>query len=141
MTPEVLLRKLSYLRQLLADLAPYERASLAQILADHYKLERIFELLVVATTDIVNHKLAERGLIPVSYRDSYKVAAEQNLLPSELAERLQDAASMRNVIVHLYERVDYTILRDSIGPALRDFSQVVALFEAQLDADSSNDLN
>ena len=133
MAPEVLLRKLFYLRQLLADLTPYESAGLEQILADHYKLERIFELLVVATTDILNHKLAERGLIPDSYRDSYKLAAEQGLLPPELAARLQDAASMRSVIVHLYERVDYTILRDSIGPALRDFSQVVALFEAQLD--------
>jgi uncharacterized protein YutE (UPF0331/DUF86 family) len=136
MAPEVLLRKLSYLRQLLADLAPYEKASLEQILADHYKLERIFELLVVATTDILNHKLAEDGLVPDSYRDSYKLAAEQDLLPSELAIRLQDAASMRNVIVHLYEQVDYTILRDSIGPALRDFSQVVALFDAQLDGES-----
>jgi uncharacterized protein YutE (UPF0331/DUF86 family) len=95
----------------------------------------------VATTDIVNHKLAESGLIPDSYRDSYKLTAEQGLLPSELAERLQNTAAMRNVIVHLYERVDYIILRDTIGPALRDFSQVVALFEAQLDGDRPNDLN
>jgi uncharacterized protein YutE (UPF0331/DUF86 family) len=139
MAPDVLLRKLSYLRQLLADLAPYENAGLDQVLADHYKLERIFELLVVATTDILNHQLAERGLIPDSYRDSYKLAAGHGLLPPDLAERLQDAASMRNVIVHLYERVDYAILRASIGPALRDFSEVVALFAAQLEDESHDD--
>ena len=132
MAPDVLLRKLNYLRQLLADLAPYENATLDQVLADHYKLERIFELLVVAATDILNHKLAERNLMPQSYRDSFKLANEQDLLPPDLAERLQDAASMRNVIVHLYERVDYKILHDSINPALRDFSQFVALFEAQI---------
>jgi uncharacterized protein YutE (UPF0331/DUF86 family) len=136
---DVLLRKLSYLRQLLADLAPYENATLDQVLTDHYKLERIFELLVVATTDILNHKLAERGLIPDSYRDSYKLAARQGLLPADLAERLQDAASMRNVIVHLYERVDYAILRDSIAPALRDFREVVALFEDQVEDESQHD--
>ncbi len=33
MAPEVLLRKLSYLRRLLADLAPYENASLNQVVA------------------------------------------------------------------------------------------------------------
>jgi hypothetical protein len=90
-TPEVLLRKLSYLRQLLADLAPYENVTLERGAADHYKLERIFELLVVATTD---------------------------------------------VIVHLYERVDYAILHDGIRPALHDFSQVVALFEGQIGDES-----
>jgi uncharacterized protein YutE (UPF0331/DUF86 family) len=133
--PDVLLRKLAYLRQLLADLALYENADLDQVLADHYKLERIFELLVVTATDILNHKLAERALTPDSYRDAYKLAAERGLLPVDLAKRLQDAASMRNLIVHLYERIDYTILRDSIAPALRDFRQFVALFEEQTDGE------
>jgi uncharacterized protein YutE (UPF0331/DUF86 family) len=138
MAPNVLLRKLTYLRQLLADLAPYENTTLDQVLADHYKLERIFELLVVTATDILNHKLAERDLTPDTYRDSYKLAAEQGLLPLDLTERLQDAASMRNLIVHLYERVDHTILRDSIAPALRDFSQFVALFEGQTDDEDAS---
>jgi uncharacterized protein YutE (UPF0331/DUF86 family) len=133
MAPDVLLRKLTYLRQLLADLAPYKNVTLEQVVAEHYKLERIFELLVIATTDILKHQLANRDIWPDSYRDSYKLAAKQGLLPADLAERLQDAASMRNLIVHLYERVDYTILRDSIAPALRDFSQVLAVFESQLD--------
>ncbi len=60
MAPDVLLRKLNYLRQLLADLAPYENATLDQVLADHYKLERIFELLVVAATDIL--KVNKKGI-------------------------------------------------------------------------------
>ena len=138
MAPDVLLRKLTYLRQLLADLTLYQNATLAQVLADHYKLERIFESLVVAAADILNHKLAERGLTPGTYREAYKLAAEQGLLPLDLAERLQDAASMRNLIVHLYERVDYTILRDSIAPALRDFSQFVALFEGQANDENAS---
>jgi uncharacterized protein YutE (UPF0331/DUF86 family) len=136
--PDVLLRKLTYLRQLLADLTPYKDATSQQVLADHYKLERIFELLVVTATDILNHKLAERNLTPATFRESYQLAAEQGLLPLDLAERLQDAASMQNLIVHLYERVDYAILRDSINPALHDFSQFVALFEEQVADD--NDL-
>jgi uncharacterized protein YutE (UPF0331/DUF86 family) len=130
--PEILLRKLAYLRQLLADLNPYENASLEEVITHHYKLERIFELLVVTATDIVNHQLAERNFIANSYRDTYQLAADQALLPIDLAERLKDAASMRNLIVHLYERIDYQILRDSIAPALRDFGQFIALMEKQI---------
>jgi uncharacterized protein YutE (UPF0331/DUF86 family) len=133
MVPEVFLRKLTYLRQLLADLAPFENAILAQVQAEHYKLERIFELLVMAASDILHHLLAERGITPTTYRDTFHLAAEQGLIPSDLAARLQDAAGMRNVLVHLYEQIDYSILKDSISPALHDFEQFVTLFEINLD--------
>ncbi len=53
MTPDVLLRKLTYLRHLLADLAPFESATLAQVQVEHYKLERLFELLVMTASDAV----------------------------------------------------------------------------------------
>lgn len=138
MAPEVLLRKLTYLRQLLADLAPYEQATLAEVRNEHYKIERIFEMLVVTANDILNHQLAERGLAATTYRETFNLAAEQGLLPADLAERLRDAASMRNLIVHLYECIDYSILRDNIGPALRDFRQFVTLFEKQIDDESGS---
>lgn len=133
MSSEVLLRKLRYLRQLLHDLVPFDGATLAKVQAEHYKLERIFELLVVAASDILFHSLAEQNIHPDSYRDAFKLAAEHDLLPDDLAERLQDAAAMRNVLVHLYEDIDYTILQASISPALRDFEQFIVAFEALLD--------
>ncbi|MCB8944628.1 MAG: DUF86 domain-containing protein [Ardenticatenaceae bacterium] len=133
MALDVLIRKLNYLRQLLLDLAPYEEATLAQVEADHYKLERLFELLVVTATDLLQHLLAEQQLVPDSYRAAFALAASQNILPQELADRLQQAAGMRNVIVHLYEDIDYTILHESIGLALQDFNQFVAILAARLD--------
>jgi uncharacterized protein YutE (UPF0331/DUF86 family) len=87
----------------------------------------------MAASDILFHLLAEQEISAASYRDAFKRAAEQGLLPDDLADRLQEAAAMRNLIVHLYEQIDYTILRDSIGPALRDFSQFVALLSPDLD--------
>lgn len=133
MVPDVLMRKLLYLRQLLSDLAPYENATLAEVEAEHYKLERLMELLVATATDILFHKLAEMNLAPDSYRDAFRLAGLHGLLPKDLAERLQNAAGMRNVLVHLYEDIDYQILRDSIQPALRDFSQFTAVFAEELD--------
>ena len=133
MAPEVLLRRLAQLRQLLTDLAPLEGATLAEVRSEHYKLERLFELLVAAASDILHHRLAERGLTPDSYRGAFRMAAEQGLIPGDLSERLQEAAGMRNILVHLYERIDHEILRDSIEPALRDFGKFVALLEEQLE--------
>lgn len=40
---------------------------------------------------------------------------------------------MRNVLVHLYEDIDYQILHGSIQPALQDFSQFTAVFAKGLD--------
>jgi uncharacterized protein YutE (UPF0331/DUF86 family) len=54
-------------------------------------------------------------------------------LPPDLAVRLEDAAMMRNVIVHQYQRTDFNVLHDSIAPALRDFGQLLMLLEARLD--------
>lgn len=132
MAPDVLLRKLLYLRQLLTDLAPYENATYAEVEAEHYKLERLFELLVATATDILFHKLAEMDIAPNSYREAFRLAGEHSLLPLDLAGRLQNAASMRNVLVHLYEDIDYHILFDSIQPALRDFSQFATIFAQDL---------
>jgi hypothetical protein len=67
-TPEVLLRKLTYLRQLLADLALFEGATVDEVQADHYTVERLFELLVVTASDILFHELAKQDLTPDSYR-------------------------------------------------------------------------
>lgn len=133
MTREVLTRKLNYLRQLLEDLAPYRRATYAEVTDEHYKLERLLELLVVAATDILFHLLAEQNKSPDSYRGAFKMAAAEGIIPTDLGERLQRAAGMRNILVHLYEEIDYKILHDSINPAWEDLSQFVKLIEARLD--------
>lgn len=96
-------------------------------------MERLFELLVMAASDLLFHVLADYDLTPDSYRHAFRLAAERDLIPIDLAERLQDAAGMRNVIAHLYQQIDYAILHASIGPALRDFKQFVVLFEDRLD--------
>lgn len=129
MPPEVVHRKLDVLRQLLHDLQPFARASLDEVVAEHYKVERILELLGTAAADLVQHLLAERGVVAASYRDVFRQAAAAKLLAPPLAERLEDAAGMRNVLVHLYEGIDYEILHASVGEALRDFTALVTALD------------
>jgi uncharacterized protein YutE (UPF0331/DUF86 family) len=96
------------------------------VVVEHYKVERILELLATSAADLLQHLLAERGLVASSYRDAFRQAAAAGLLDEPLALRLEEAAGMRNVLVHLYDEIDYAIVHGSIGGALEDFAALVA---------------
>jgi uncharacterized protein YutE (UPF0331/DUF86 family) len=121
--PEVRQRKLRYLEHLLADLEPFRQASLAEVEQAHYTVERILELLAMTATDLTFHLLAERGLQPQTYREGFRLAGEQGLLSPGLAQSLQAAAGLRNVLAHLYDDLDFEILHASVGVALETFRQ------------------
>ena len=46
--------------------------------------------------------------------------------------RLVNAAGLRNVLVHLYEEIDYEIVAASIGQALDDFEELFRELERRL---------
>jgi uncharacterized protein YutE (UPF0331/DUF86 family) len=132
LSPEVLARKLAKLRVFLSDLRPYEGASLNTVEEDHYRVERLLQLLVEVATDILAHELARLGVVPASYRDAVRKAVEEGLLSEELGVSLERAAGLRNVLVHLYEDLDMEILAASVEPALKDFGEFLMLFQKRL---------
>lgn len=130
MSPEVLARKLDRLRAFLSDLRPHRDRSAADVRQDPYEVERLLELLVQVSVDVLAHQLAERSVTPDSYRAVFEHAGQEGLIAQDLASRLADAAGLRNVLVHLYEEIDYEIVATSIGRAIDDFGE---LLEALLD--------
>jgi uncharacterized protein YutE (UPF0331/DUF86 family) len=122
-------RKLDTLRSLLAELEKHKGATMKEIAQDPYRVERLLELLVTAAADLLSHLLAERGEQPGTYREIFRRAGDQGLIAAELAERLEKAAGMRNVLVHLYEEIDYGIVQESVGQALRDFPALIRHLE------------
>ena len=134
MAPEVVSRKLDFLRMTLADFQRFSGSSMEQVLAEHYQIERLFELLVTAAADLIQHLLAERKVAAASYSDAFARAGRIGILPADLAAKLQDAARMRKVLVHLYEDIDYERVRDSIDPLLGDIAILIAAIETELPA-------
>lgn len=133
MTRDVLVRKLARLRGYLDDLRPHRGRSAADLEDDPYEVERLLELVVQVPVDILNHELAERGVLPESYRDSFLEAGKRGLLPDDLSEALALSAGLRNVLVHAYEEIDYEIVAASIGRALDDLSRFLEIYAERLD--------
>jgi uncharacterized protein YutE (UPF0331/DUF86 family) len=132
MTRDVLARKLRLLQGFLVDLRRHAGKTAAEVMADRYEVERLLELLVQVAVDMVGHDLAERGAVPDSYRAAFTLAGEHRLLPADLAAALADAAGMRNVLVHLYEDIDYEIVAAAVDSALSDFARFAEIYAGRL---------
>jgi len=102
--------KLRLMRQLLDDLdsvPDVDRALLERDRIVRYAIERMLTQLVELAAGINAHLAAVRlGSGPVTYRESFLLAARAGVLPQQLAEDLAPSGGLRNVLVHEYAEVD-----------------------------------
>lgn len=99
----------------------------------NFSVERLLELLVINASDILLNLFAQlKEDMPTTLKTTFLRAGELKILPEDLAQRLSDAAGMRNLLVHAYAKIDLKIIHDSIKPVLRDFSQFVEIMSAKI---------
>ena len=111
------------IRQASAQLRELSAAPEADFLADFKAVNSAKYLLVVAceaSIDICNHLAAMRGgRAPQDYSDCFRVLEEMGTLNRTLADRLSRMAKLRNLLVHMYWRIDnariYKIIREDLG--------------------------
>jgi uncharacterized protein YutE (UPF0331/DUF86 family) len=109
-----------------------ERVTLRQLRTNRDTRNMVLHAMLLsiqAGIDIAHHLIAQRGLRPpATYREAFEILAEAGVLPGELSEELADLAGYRNVLVHLYWRLDlqraYEILQQGLAP-LRQFQETV----------------
>lgn len=105
----------------------------AEFLADYRNTESAKYLLIVATEaaiDLCNYIVARRGgRAPQDYADCFAILADLKVIKPDLAKGLRQMARFRNLLVHLYWKVDnrrvYEIARDELGD-LDSFRQQVS---------------
>jgi uncharacterized protein YutE (UPF0331/DUF86 family) len=123
MSPEVIARKLARLAQYLRDMAPYRDSDYREFMADHYKVERLLELLLMTTSDIVFHLLSMKGEpAPGSYRAAFLRAGEMGIINQTISRNLALGAGLRNILVYDYEEIDHELLHRSIPQILDDLA-------------------
>lgn len=123
MSPEVLNKKLSLMTTYLNDLMPYKDISFENFMERHYEIERLIELLVMTASDIVFHLISAKGEpAPTSYKAAFLRAGEMGIISEDLSRSLALSAGLRNILVHEYEEIDYSLVHKSIPVAIRDFT-------------------
>lgn len=128
---------LDVLRDNLADLRRYGATiTLAELKssrdAQHMVLHAIF-LAAQSSIDAGTHLLAARELPKAdTYRDVFFRLADAGLLDADLARRMADWASARNIVAHRYPVLDLERLHRAITDELGDFDGFLEAVERQV---------
>lgn len=91
-----------------------------------------YRLLVAieAALALCYHVAAKRlKKVPEEYAECFAILSQNGIIPLDLSERLQKTARFRNLLVHMYWKIDYgtvyDILHGNLGD-LRTFSRAIA---------------
>ncbi len=114
------------------DWKRYRSISLADLKADRDKRNMVLHALLVsiqASIDIANHLVAANSTRrPETYRESFAILCDEGLIPEDLADQLSDLAGFRNVLVHVYWRLNldevYGVLQEDL-PTVNRFKNLV----------------
>jgi len=72
-----------------------------------HTLERYLQLIVDATLDINNHIIKELDLESAKdLKGTFYILSDNQILDQHFAQKISDVVSVRNQIVHQYEKID-----------------------------------
>jgi uncharacterized protein YutE (UPF0331/DUF86 family) len=135
------LRELAgHLRDAVRQLRELGQAPSEVFVADPRTTNSAKYLLIVAAEaalDICNHLAARRGArSPEDYADCMAIMSELGVIEPELATRLMRMARFRNLLVHLYARVNdaevHRVIREDLGDLERYLSSVGRYLKADV---------
>lgn len=91
-----------------------------------------YRLLVAieAALALCYHVSAKRlRKVPEEYAECFQILAEGGIISGELSLKLQKTARFRNMLVHMYWKLDYNVVFDILNDSLEDlrtFSREIA---------------
>jgi uncharacterized protein YutE (UPF0331/DUF86 family) len=117
----------------LGRLERFRSVSKSQFLADQDMLDlACYRLLIAieASLSLCYHVSAKRlQKVPEEYADCFAQLGKGGIIPLDLSERLQKMARFRNLLVHVYWKIDYERVYDVVQRdlgELRHFAAAVA---------------
>jgi uncharacterized protein YutE (UPF0331/DUF86 family) len=93
------------------------------------------EIIIQASLDINRHLLKEIYQIePQTNADVFIQSVEVGILSREMGVKLSEAAKLRNVLAHLYDKVDPQKVVVNITPIMRDLPIYISQVNNYLEA-------
>lgn len=93
------------------------------------KVKGSLEVAAQCVIDAALDVIARRGLgTPQTYRDAFAVLAREKIIDGALADELQGWAGLRNVLVHMYTKLDLDRVHAALSrtASLRAFHAIVS---------------
>lgn len=124
---EVLEGLLNNLKSYVKELKRLSLISKNNFLKDPDKLGSAKYHLIIAIEcclDIAHHIIASENLRkPENFADTFTVLAENKILNPEISSKLESMARFRNLLVHLYSRVENEKIYEFLQEELADFDK------------------
>lgn len=119
-------RKLILLENYKTELSKLPKKNLSEFKKDliiQKAVEKILEEMIQICIDIAKHIVVDDKLtIPDDNKGLFKVLSENGIIFPKTAGILQKMVSFRNVLVHMYEKIDVEIVYVNYRRRLGDFS-------------------
>jgi len=97
-------------------------------------VERNLELSIEQTVDVCKHLVAGLELRePETYADCFSILGESGVLEKDASERFQSMVRFRNMLIHVYDRINDEITFDIYTRRLNDFVLFVSLIRRYLE--------
>ncbi|MCY4026043.1 MAG: DUF86 domain-containing protein [Acidobacteria bacterium] len=134
--PELVAKRLAIIETSVRDLR--ELADLPAMESDIREarfVEHTLQIAIQAALDTASHIVSDDRLgEPRTNRELFDLLARAGWIPPALADTLRDMAGFRNILVHGYDTVDLSIVRDVVEHHLDDLLAFVKTVRGRLNA-------
>ncbi len=139
LNPVVVERRLAKILEEIEFLKFVKMQKLDEFLDDGKSLRstaKAIETIAQSIIDICSHIVAQKHWgITDTYRGTIALLAANRVISDNLSSNLQQIVAMRNILVHQYLDVDFSIIWESIDLLLEDAPEFVAAIQRYLEKD------
>jgi uncharacterized protein YutE (UPF0331/DUF86 family) len=130
LNPDLICARCAEIEESVARLEQFHVFSIEQFLADRDAQDvACYRLLIAieAALALCYHVSAKRlKRVPEEYAQCFRLLYEDGLIPQDLMQNLQQMARFRNLLVHMYWKIDYSRVYSAIRSHLGDLRAFAA---------------
>jgi len=132
--PELVAKKLAVVETCVADLRRLSNlAALDNDIREQRFIEHTLQIAIQAILDVASHLVSDLRLgEPRTSRELFDLLERAGLLQAALATTLRSMVGFRNVLVHGYDDIDLTVVRDVVENRLDDLLSFVTVVRGRL---------
>ncbi len=133
--PDLISKKLALVETCVAELRALGRPQdIERDVREERFVEHTLQIAIQAAVDVASHIVSDERLgEPRTNRELFEILARGGWLPEDLAATCGRMVGLRNILVHGYETVDLSVIRDVVQHRLDDLLAFVSAIRARLE--------